>query len=673
MKTVKVRLLRMVVFFPLLFLVPFFSFCDAAYGAEKVVLQLRWDHQFQFAGYYAAVWQGYYREAGLDVEIRSAITPEHKILRAVEEVAEGRADFGVGAADILVARDKGAPLVLLAVIFQQSAARFYALEKTDLNSPADLLRLRVARNVNDLIDVELQAMLRAEGIDPTKVKAYPHQPGIDHLVDGRVDVIPGYSTTMPYYGERRGGVRLVSLAPSSYGVDFYGDSLFTHERLVKTRPEMVEKFKEASLRGWRYALENPKIIADRIAGELPRLDTVEDIRAFNRFQIDHVTELTLHPLVELGHVNEERWQRMQKTLRESGIVRGTLDPAVFFYNPDRQKRERLQKLWRVILPVAVILLLVAATSLFWNRRLRITIRQRNDALAERKRSEERYHGLLEHSPFGVVVVGDHGNFSYLNPKFRELFGYDLADVPDRRTWLTKAHPDPEYRKKVVAAWREYVKDVAPGERTPRLFNIACKDGTQKVAHIMTVKLESGEYLVTFEDRTELHRYQENLEYFALHDALTGLLNRRSLEDMLNRTIARAKRGTASSLVYMDLDNFKDVNDTIGHAAGDEVLITLTGLLRAELRTEDVVFRLGGDEFAILLDGIDCKEALPAAERLRAIVAAHRFELKGRVFPLSLSIGLIEIEGALATGELLSQADAAMYRAKEQGKNRVVMA
>lgn len=360
MKTVKVRLLRMVVFFPLLFLVPFFSFCDAAYGAEKVVLQLRWDHQFQFAGYYAAVWQGYYREAGLDVEIRSAITPEHKILRAVEEVAEGRADFGVGAADILVARDKGAPLVLLAVIFQQSAARFYALEKTDLNSPADLLRLRVARNVNDLIDVELQAMLRAEGIDPTKVKAYPHQPGIDHLVDGRVDVIPGYSTTMPYYGERR-------------------------------------------------------------------------------------------------------------------------------------------------------------------------------------------------------------------------------------------------------------------------------------------------------------------------DALTGLLNRRSLEDMLNRTIARAKRGTASSLVYMDLDNFKDVNDTIGHAAGDEVLITLTGLLRAELRTEDVVFRLGGDEFAILLDGIDGKEALPAAERLRAIVAAHRFELKGRVFPLSLSIGLIEIEGALATGELLSQADAAMYRAKEQGKNRVVMA
>jgi len=113
---------------------------------------------------------------------------------------------------------------------------------------------------------------------------------------------------------------------------------------------------------------------------------------------------------------------------------------------------------------------------------------------------------------------------------------------------------------------------------------------------------------------ERKRHEEKLEYFALHDALTGLLNRRSLEEMLNRTIARAKRGVVSSLLYMDLDNFKEVNDTVGHAAGDEVLNTL-----------------------------------------------------------GLSIGLIEIAGTLATGGLLSQADAAMYRAKEQGKNRVVQA
>jgi diguanylate cyclase (GGDEF)-like protein len=169
------------------------------------------------------------------------------------------------------------------------------------------------------------------------------------------------------------------------------------------------------------------------------------------------------------------------------------------------------------------------------------------------------------------------------------------------------------------------------------------------------------------------RYEEKLEYLSLRDPLTCLLNRRSLEEMLNRTIARAKRGVVSALLYMDLDNFKDVNDTVGHAAGDEVLKTLSGLLKAELRTEDVIFRVGGDEFAVLLEGIDASKSLVAAERLRVAVEAHPFAPEGRVFRLGLSIGLIEIDGTLATDVLLSQADAAMYRAKEHGKNRVVQA
>ena len=106
-------------------------------AGEPVTLQLRWDHQFQFAGYYAAKWRGYYDEAGFDVEIRSAVTPDGDILKAVDEVAEGRADFGVGAADILIARDRGVPLVVLASIFQHSPAAFFALEGTSFNTPKD--------------------------------------------------------------------------------------------------------------------------------------------------------------------------------------------------------------------------------------------------------------------------------------------------------------------------------------------------------------------------------------------------------------------------------------------------------------------------------------------------------------------------------------------------------
>ena len=274
-----------------------------------------------------------------------------------------------------------------------------------------------------------------------------------------------------------------------------------------------------------------------------------------------------------------------------------------------------------------------------------------DDITERKQFEEkiiyehkRLQMLLESAPFGIILVNENGLISYVNPKFTEIFGYEPDEIPDGKTWFKKAYPDTEYRKSIISTWIDDMKGTTPGEKTPRFLTVTCKDGTNKSANIITVRLESGEYLVTFEDRTELHKHQESLAYFAMHDVLTGLLNRRSLEETLNRSIARAKRGNISSLLYMDLDNFKDVNDTLGHSTGDEVLITLTGILKEALRTEDIVFRLGGDEFAVLLEGIDGKEALLAAERLRASVETYRLELDHRVFPLSLSIGLVEVNG-----------------------------
>jgi diguanylate cyclase (GGDEF)-like protein len=176
-------------------------------------------------------------------------------------------------------------------------------------------------------------------------------------------------------------------------------------------------------------------------------------------------------------------------------------------------------------------------------------------------------------------------------------------------------------------------------------------------------------------KKEKKRYEaeESLAYSAIHDALTGLLNRRSLEEILDRSIARSKRKVASSLLYMDFDNFKDVNDTIGHSAGDDALVILTGIIKEALRTEDIVFRVGGDEFAVLLEGVESEEALLAAERLRTSVESYLFKFDNHVFPLTLSIGLVEINGTLTNSELLSRADAAMYKAKKQGKNRIVVA
>jgi len=299
--------------------------------------------------------------------------------------------------------------------------------------------------------------------------------------------------------------------------------------------------------------------------------------------------------------------------------------------------------------------------------------------AELDASRARYFDLYDLAPVGYCTVSEKGLILEANLTAATLLGVDrgaLVQQPISR-FILKEDQDIYYRHRKQLFETHSTSSGPAGEPQACELRMVKKDGPAFWARLeATAAWDAGGAAVcrvVLSDMTERKRYEEKLEHFAIHDQLTGLLNRRSLEDMLNRTIAKAKRGAVSSLLYMDLDNFKDINDSVGHSAGDGVLITLAGILREAVRTEDIVFRLGGDEFAVLLDGMAGREALPAAGRLRATVEAHNFELEGRVFPFSISIGLIEINGALNTGELLSQADAAMYRAKAQGKNRVVVA
>jgi diguanylate cyclase (GGDEF)-like protein len=308
-----------------------------------------------------------------------------------------------------------------------------------------------------------------------------------------------------------------------------------------------------------------------------------------------------------------------------------------------------------------------------NAELKQEIGERKRAEVALRESENQYHSLFENMLDGFAyckMLYDEQDrpvdFVYLdvNAAFKQLTG--LIDVVGKK--VTEVIPG--IKELNPELFESYGRVALTGK--PEKFEIDFKPLAKSLS--ISVYSPAKEYFVAvFDDITEHKLYKEKLEHFAIHDQLTGLLNRHSLEEMLSRTIAKAKRGKVSSLLYMDLDNFKDVNDSVGHAVGDEVLITLAGLFKDAVRTEDIVFRLGGDEFAVLLDGMSSRESLTAAGRLRATVEGHNFDFEGRVFPLSLSIGLIEIDGALTAGELLSQADAAMYRAKAQGKNSVVVA
>jgi two-component system cell cycle sensor histidine kinase/response regulator CckA len=136
-------------------------------------------------------------------------------------------------------------------------------------------------------------------------------------------------------------------------------------------------------------------------------------------------------------------------------------------------------------------------------------------VTERKQSEnalqaekQRFQLLLENAPFGMILIDKDGMFKYINPKFTELFGYDLKDAPHGREWFRKAYPDPAYRHQVIATWIDDLKSSEPGEKIPRIFTVTCKDGTEKIIRFITVQLESGECLESAEDITLLKRAEE---------------------------------------------------------------------------------------------------------------------------------------------------------------------
>jgi diguanylate cyclase (GGDEF)-like protein len=205
--------------------------------------------------------------------------------------------------------------------------------------------------------------------------------------------------------------------------------------------------------------------------------------------------------------------------------------------------------------------------------------------------------------------------------------------------------------------------------TPVTYNRKRLDGALLLGRDVTELVEHAALLE--QERTRLAQAVDQLGYLASHDPLTDLPNRRSLRHALERALVRVSHGHASALLFVDLDNFKVVNDTLGHAAGDQVLVMLSRLLHKQLRGGDLLARLGGDEFAVLLQDVHEQEALEIADRLRTSIDATRFTIAGRSFNLSISVGLVMLDINKPTEVLLTQADIAMYVAKQQGRNQVV--
>lgn len=409
-----------------------------AQNNKKVVLQLRWNNQYQFAGYYVAKWMGYYDAEGLDVEIKSAFTPNNSILDSTKEVLGGRADFGIGAVDVLLEENKGANLCIVASVFQRSPVEYYMKSNTPYSSIFDLTKLNTARRKNDLLDIELQAMLLNEGIKTNNTKMLPYSTEFTakDLETGKYDVVPGYLGTIPYLA-KKSGLSLKIIKPIDYGIDFYGDSLFTKRDLALSNPDLVQKFKEASIKGWEYALEHPLEITNRISTEFKiEGQSVDELKSYNLFQEKKVVELTLYPVVEIGNINPYRWIKMQETLLKLHLVNGKPDFNSFIFNYDKitnAKNKRSENIFIGLMIgsffIFIIYFIIRLTAN--NVMLKKENSERKKAEEKIIRSTQRYQTMFNSALLGITVTTRSGIILQANKQWLDMTGYNEADVIGR--------------------------------------------------------------------------------------------------------------------------------------------------------------------------------------------------------------------------------------------------
>lgn len=277
--------------------------------------------------------------------------------------------------------------------------------------------------------------------------------------------------------------------------------------------------------------------------------------------------------------------------------------------------------------------------------------------------------VITSAPIGICVTDAHGYFVMVNAAYCALYGYREEEligqhftvvVPEQaRSGLSSLHDAfiaGDHQLEAENEWEVIRKD---GARLHILANAARITGPDD-------QLRKVTYVVNITERKELER---RLEYLAQHDELTGLLNRRAGLELFRQEVARSRRyGHPLSIAICDLDEFKQVNDSYGHTAGDDILKEVAGRLTDSLRLHDKVIRKGGEEFLVLLPNTALDEAVNAIERLRTRVAAT--PMTTPPITQTLSAGVAELQADESSVDFLDRTDRSLYRAKDDGRNRV---
>ena len=505
---------------------------------QLVTLQLRWFHQFQFAGYYLAKELGYYDALGISVEFlegKPGISP-------IEEVISGRAHFGVDNSGLVSSRSMGDPVKVVAAIFQKSALRFVLLGEDEV-TPQALIGKSVML-LPDYGSIALISFLKQQNL-LDKIVRVDSSHDINDLIGGTVFAFNGYASNEPYTLETQ-GIPFTLIDPSNYGVKFYSDVLFTSDDLSLRDPELVDDFKAATIEGWNYVLEYPEKAIEIVKRYAP-----EKSKSHLRFEANIVRQHMLSDIVEIGHMNYNRWVAIQNQLVDIGLIPEdqTIDINDLIHTPYAERSSWKNYIVYISVLAVPMTVLTVVSSVFYRRS-----RKLEQEVVESKAAEAKLFKVATHDP--------------------------LTKLPNR---------------------------------------------------------------LLFQDRLKV----------ALQDT--------------NRT------GINSVVAFIDLDDFKQVNDHYGHQHGDQLLKLATANMKAEIRASATLARYGGDEFLYLARDMNPDQCEKVALRLIDAIRQASQELDLN-YEITATIGMVIINNADAVSaeDIIDKADLSMYSGKSGEKGSVTI-
>lgn len=627
----------------------FLIFVSALEAKKDIKVQLRWKHQFQFAGYYMALHKGFYEDVNLNVKL---LEGDEKI-DVVKTVLSKKADFGISNSSLILDYMKGLDVLNLGAIFQHSPN--ILLTTKDFKSPVDLARDGKIALMGGDQDIELKAMFSKEGIDLSKVKFVTNQNYFENFIEGKIEAINSYISNEPFVLNQK-GLDFKIIDPRDYGLDFYGDTLFTSKLFYNNNYETVSAFRTATLKGWDYALENIEESVDVI---LKYYNTQNKSKEALIYEANTLKKLINNDLVEIGHINRGRWENIALVYKDLGLVKSLSKFDDFFYIENK----------KVDLTWFYIYFFISSFSIFIILGIVYYIYKINKKLLK---SEKRHKILFQNSASAGLVWKKDYIITEWNEQATKLFGWSASEVIGK-SFLDFLIPQDEKFK-----FDDGLKAIFDDNNLHIFINKNCKkDKSIIICEWYNTKLQSttdnsSEVVSLAIDITKRFEDEQTLKLQANNDFLTKLPNRLFFENILQKVYSYSKRNsTIFGLAIIDLDGFKAINDIYGHYAGDALLQEISLRFQDCIRAEDTIARIGGDEFAFIFHIGTIKEPYEKIidrllqEASKIVVFDGNIKLQ---VSASIGISFYSKDNDVDTKTLQKQADQAMYLSKTKGKN-----